>query len=130
MKRFEKQLTVGPEDLDELQHVNNVRYLEWVQQISKEHWQELSNPEWDARYFWVVRSHHMEYFRPALAGDRLLLTTYVPEVTGPLSLRVVEISQAGKDVLIARCQTQWCLVDDTSKRPCRIPEAIRACFYL
>ena len=128
MKRHTRQITVGPEDLDALQHVNNVRYLEWVQEISREHWAELTQPEWEARYFWVVRSHHIEYLRAAVAGDRLILTTFVPEVTGPLSRRVVEICQAGSGVLVARCETQWCLIDQATKRPSRIPGPIRDCF--
>ena len=128
MKRYFKHITVEKDDLDALEHVNNVRYLEWVQEISREHWKELSNPDWDARYFWVVRSHHIEYLRSAVAGDTLTLTTFVPEVTGPISRRVVEICQAGSGERVARCETQWCLIDAATKRPARIPEAIRTCF--
>ena len=128
MKRFEKRLIVTPDDLDDLQHVNNVRYLEWVQEISREHWKELSEPLWDSSYYWVVRSHHIEYFRAAQLGDALLLTTFVPDVTGPLSRRIVEISRAHGGVLLARCETQWCLIDAVSNRPCRIPEPIQRCF--
>lgn len=128
MKRFEKRLTVAAADLDELQHVNNVRYLDWVQEISREHWLELSEPAWNTSYYWVVRSHHIEYFRPAQLGDELLLTTYVPDVAGPLSHRIVEICKAHGGVLLARCETQWCLVDSTSHRPCRIPGPIQQCF--
>ncbi len=128
MKRFKKQLTVGTNDLDELQHVNNVRYLEWVQEISREHWLELSEPQGNSQYYWVVRSHHIEYLRAAQLGDELVLTTYVPDVTGPLSRRVVEISKTDGGVLLARCETQWCLIDSASNRPCRIPEPIQQCF--
>ena len=128
MKRYIKHITVGDQDLDALRHVNNVRYLEWVQDISREHWSELSNPEWDAQYFWVVRSHHIEYRRGAVAGDLLLLTTFVPEVTGPLSRRVVEICLAESGEMVARCETQWCLIDSATKRPSRIPAPIRNCF--
>jgi len=41
MPQYEKTLTVVTEDLDELAHVNNVRYLDWIQDISKEHWNAL-----------------------------------------------------------------------------------------
>jgi len=128
LKRYVKHITVGAADLDALQHVNNVRYLDWVQEISREHWSELTRPDWEARYFWVVRSHHIEYLRAAVAGDHLTLTTYVPKVSGPLSHRVVEICQAGSGELVARCETQWCLLDQATKRPLRIPGPIRECF--
>lgn len=128
MKRFIKEIMVGPADLDELQHVNNIRYLEWVQEISREHWSELSNSDWDSRYFWVVRSHNIVYQRAAVEGDRLSLTTFVPEVSGPISRRVVEICQADSGELVARCETQWCLMDSATKRPSRIPGPIIDCF--
>ena len=128
MKRFVKHITVSTADLDHLKHVNNVRYLEWVQQISGEHWAQLSRPEWDSRYFWVVRSHHIDYYKEALLGEELELTTFVPELKGPLSRRIVEFRRAGSDQLLVRCETQWCLIDTSTKRPCRIPEPICACF--
>ena len=39
MAYHQKSIRVSAQDLDDLQHVNNVRYLEWIQDISKEHWQ-------------------------------------------------------------------------------------------
>ena len=36
---YQKMIVVKPADIDELDHVNNVVYLSWVQDIAKEHWQ-------------------------------------------------------------------------------------------
>ena len=41
MNNFEQTLMVEHHHLDELQHVNNVQYLQWVQDISGAHWQHL-----------------------------------------------------------------------------------------
>ena len=128
MKIHRKLLTVEQSDLDALNHVNNIRYLEWVQEISGEHWELLAEPEWKTRYVWVVRSHAIEYLKSAVAGDPLALETFVQGSHGPLSERVVTVrhSQSGKT--LARCRTQWCLIDRESESLVRIPEAIRLCF--
>ena len=38
MQIFETSRIVKTNDLDELNHVNNIRYVEWVQNIAKAHW--------------------------------------------------------------------------------------------
>jgi acyl-CoA thioester hydrolase len=121
VKRFRKVLTVGPEDLDDLQHVNNLRYLEWVLQIAAEHWQELTKGRCDQKFIWVVRSHHIQYDRPALEGERLELETYVASVKGALSDRIVEIRSASTGKRTTLCRTEWCLILADSGKPTRIP---------
>ena len=37
MTSFEQTLTVTSDHLDELKHVNNVQYLQWVQDIAGAH---------------------------------------------------------------------------------------------
>ena len=36
MESYEKRIRVSENDLDELKHVNNVRYVQWIQDISKD----------------------------------------------------------------------------------------------
>lgn len=128
MKAHRKKLIVGPSDLDALEHVNNVRYLDWVQEISGEHWELWAEAEWKERYFWVVRSHTIEYLKSAVSGDQLELETFVENTRGPLSERVVNIRHSETGNTIARCRTQWCLLDRKTEGPVRIPDRIRYCF--
>jgi acyl-CoA thioester hydrolase len=41
---------IVPEDIDFMGHVNNARYLGWVQDAVLEHWNSLAPPEAAARY--------------------------------------------------------------------------------
>ncbi len=66
-----KPFEVTAAHLDELQHVNNVQYLQWVQDIAGAHWQSLIAGKTEAFGLWVVRSHHIEYKRQAKLGDSL-----------------------------------------------------------
>ncbi len=128
MNSYQKTVKVTDGDLDALHHVNNIRYLEWVQDISEEHWGQLSKPEWDKRYLWVVRSHAITYHQPALLGQTLQLTTFVPEARGAISRRKVDMILEDSGQKIAECLTEWVLLDARSGRPLRIPEEVRNAF--
>jgi acyl-CoA thioester hydrolase len=128
MKKYHKPLIVKAADLDELHHVNNVRYLDWVQQISKEHWEVLTNKAWEQQYFWVVKRHQITYYSPALLGEALILTTYVREASGATSKRKVEIRKSQEDGLVAECLTDWVLLDRQTGKPARIPREMKEIF--
>ena len=126
MQVFEKKITVQRDDLDELDHVNNVRYLQWVQDIAKAHWQQNVNKEILDKFFWVVISHYIEYKGAALLNDEILLKTYVTRSEGVTSTRIVEMYRASDDKLLVKASTNWCLMDMQSKRPTRItPEIVK-----
>ncbi len=121
---------VTVEDLDELEHVNNIRYLHWVQEISKKHWQLLADRQTQREVVWVVRNHDISYLQAAFLGDTLELTTFVEDVKGPLSIRVVEFKNRETRKLLVRARTQWCLLDAATLKPKRIPESISVLFQL
>ncbi|MEJ2163602.1 MAG: acyl-CoA thioesterase [Robiginitalea sp.] len=128
MKKYRKELTVTSSDLDDLQHVNNVRYLEWVQLVSKEHWEQLTSQVWEDQFIWVVKRHQITYHRPAKQGDNLMICTYVPEASGAISKRKVEIHTVETDSLIAECLTEWVLLDARTGKPTRIPLEMQRVF--
>jgi len=126
MQVFEKKITVQRDDLDELDHVNNVRYLQWVQDIAKAHWQQNVNKDILDKFFWVVISHYIEYKGAALLNDEILLKTYVTRSEGVTSTRIVEMYRASDDKLLVKASTNWCLMDMQTKRPTRItPEIVK-----
>ena len=51
---YQKELIVEKEHLDNLNHVNNVVYVRWINDISEEHWEQITTPELESDYFWVV----------------------------------------------------------------------------
>ena len=112
---------VGSKDIDTLNHVNNVVYLEWVNEIAKLHWEQLAK-EHVQDYYWVVRKHVIEYFKPALLNEELTITTWVGASKGALSDRFVEIKFG--DTILVQVKSTWCLIDAKSHRPKRITEEI------
>ena len=69
---FEMALTAGPEHIDELGHVNNAVWVQWIQQVAVAHWHAVADPEHQDAYFWVVVRHEIDYLRARSEGDRII----------------------------------------------------------
>ena len=119
---FSHTLIVNQNDLDALNHVNNVTYLQWVQNVAEKHWSGICNTEIDAHYVWVVIRHEIDYFLPAMLHDEITVTTYIGDSYGIKSERIVEIKKAGK--LLAKAKTIWCLLDKNTMKPVKVPAEI------
>jgi len=129
VKIHEMTVEVQQEHLDENQHVNNVQYLQWVQDVAKAHWEQEAQPAWLTAYVWVALSHHIEYKKPAFLNERLHLRTYIDSFEGVKSHRIVEIYRVDSAELVSKCRTVWVMLDRNSNRPVRCPEDMVAAFY-
>lgn len=126
-KQYTENLTVTSEHLDELHHVNNVVYLQWVQQVAEHHWRKEAPDHIQKQYIWVVLNHFIRYNKPALLDDQLVLKTFVGEIKGAKCIRHVEIRRG--DELLAEAKTEWCMLEAMSMRPRRISDEIINAFF-
>lgn len=124
---FSFTLIVTENDLDALNHVNNVTYLQWVQNVAEKHWNEIGNADSDIKYAWVVIRHEIDYFLPAILNDEINITTYIGDSYGVKSERFVEIKKADK--LLAKAKTVWCLLDKNTMKPVKVPSEIMAILH-
>jgi acyl-CoA thioester hydrolase len=121
-------LTAGPEHIDELGHVNNAVWVQWIQQVAVAHWDSAADPKHKEAYFWVVVRHEIDYLRPALEGDRVTARTWVGEAPlGARSTRFVEFAGEDGKVLV-RAKTDWAIIDKALGRPIRVPAEVIAPF--
>ena len=74
---FELPIPIEPADIDELGHVNNVTYVRWVQDAAVAHWRARAPAADQARLFWVVLRHEIDYKQPARLGDVIIARTWV-----------------------------------------------------
>ncbi|SDQ70190.1 acyl-CoA thioesterase [Flagellimonas zhangzhouensis] len=128
MHTYSESFDVAPSDLDELNHVNNIRYVEWIQDISKKHWHKATTEDIRQSMIWVVRNHNISYQKSAVLGDTIQIETYIAENKGPISTRVVEIKNKNTGDLLVKGTTDWCLLDAKTFRPKRVPEEVAALF--
>ena len=127
----EKTVTVGDESIDVLGHVNNREYLRWMEEVALEH---TALQGWPTeRYLadghaWVAASHFIEFLRPAFAGERLVLHTWVESLAGARSIRRYAVMRERK--LLARGETSWTFVNLAAGRAIPIPPPVAAAFEL
>jgi acyl-CoA thioester hydrolase len=127
---FEYFHTVEANEIDEQGHANNVVYVAWMQDAALAHSAALGwTPE---RYHqmgmgWVARRHTIEYLRPALLGDRIVVETHVADMKKVTSTRVYRIVRRADQVVLAKAETNWAFIDYATGKPTRIPaEILRA----
>lgn len=127
-RRFEQSRVVAESDTDELGHVNNVVYVDWIQKIAGEHWRQTADPGIAARIAWVLIRHEIDYKRAAHPGDELIVRTWVGKATPVRFERHVEILDR-EERLLVRSRTVWSPVDRTSGRLVRLDVSAHEPFY-
>jgi acyl-CoA thioester hydrolase len=121
-------LTAGPEHIDELGHVNNAVWVQWIQQVAVAHWEAVADAAHKDAYYWVVVRHEIDYLRAAYPGDQVIGRTWVGDAPkGARFDRLMEfIGHDGKPCVRAR--TQWAIIDKAAGRPIRVPPEVIAPF--
>jgi acyl-CoA thioester hydrolase len=129
-QRHSIEVVAETADIDEQDHVSNLVYLRWAQGAARAHsdargWDRAAYLELGAT--WFVRRHEIDYLRAARLGATITVTTWVESWKRASCVRCTEITADDGSVL-ARVATTWALVELTSGRPTRIPEALQARF--
>ena len=121
------------DSIDIHRHVNNQEYLRWMQDIAIEHstlqgWPMERYLETGAS--WYVKSHFIEYLKPATLGDTLIVGTWVAAMDERNSPRRTLFLRADNHQIVARAETQWIFVSLNNGRPLAIPDAVRQAFVI
>ncbi len=128
MRIFKKDIIVSRSDLDHLNHVNNVRYIHWIEDVIREHWLFNASGKLKRRYIWVVLNHNITYKNPGYLGDPVKFKTKVIEIGAATSICTIEIFNAETGTVFAVATTKWCLLDAVTHKPKRITEEIKELF--
>jgi len=122
--RFTLTFTAEPQHIDELGHVNNAVWVDWIQQIATAHWSAVAAPEHQAAYIWVVTRHEIDYRGNVGPGETVTAETFIPAPpTGARFDRRVDFrGPDGKVIVSAR--TTWAMLDKASGRLSRVRDEI------
>ena len=127
---FRHELKVSKTCIDENGHVNNVQYVQWMQEVAVLHSEKSGCTEATRACgaTWVVRTHRVDYFRPGFAGDQIAVFTWVSNFRKVRSLRKYRFVRLPDQTVLAEGETDWVFIDATSGRPRAIPEAVSGVF--
>jgi acyl-CoA thioester hydrolase len=129
---FRYEFTVPESALDMNGHVNNVVYVQWMQDVAVLH----SDATGGTRAMhasggtWVVHSHKIEYLSPAFTGEEVVALTWVVNFRRVRSIRRHKFFRKRDNTLLAKGETEWVFVDVESGRPRMIPDEVMQLFPL
>ena len=126
--RYTQTFTALPSHIDELGHVNNAVWVDWIQQLATAHWAAVASPEHQAAYIWVVTRHEIDYRGNVALGDSVTGRTWIekPPRGATFDRRVEFVNGAGK--VIVSANTTWAMLDRASGRLIRVPAEVAAPF--
>lgn len=126
---YSKIITVPASAIDENGHVNNVVYVQWMQDIAVEHYAAIGGiqaQEPDAT--WVIRKHSIEYFLPAFSGEEIEIRTWVEDLRKVRSLRMYEFVRKSDGKVLVKGETDWVFMDMKTGKVKAIPAEVEKIF--
>ncbi len=125
---FEQQICVVENDIDALNHVNNVVYVQYIQDIAVAHWAFAAPPELHSSIVWVVRRHEIDYLKPAVLGDDLRIITWAGKYTAVTWERLCEIYRVSDNQLLVKSKSVWVALNADTHKLRRIDDTILKIF--
>ncbi|MDR1615367.1 MAG: acyl-CoA thioesterase [Campylobacteraceae bacterium] len=125
---YEHKIIVPQSAIDTNMHVNNVVYIQWMQDAATAHSDSLG---FDSEFYekiggtWVARSHYIEYLKPSFLGDELIVQTWVSFIKRSSSNREYAFFRKSDKALLARAKTVWIYLN-ADGRPSKIPDELLA----
>jgi acyl-CoA thioester hydrolase len=123
---YQFPIRILPDDIDFMGHVNNARYLNWVQDAVVSHWRRFAPADEVAAKLWVALKHEITYRRPAFLDDQVVADVVLEKVEGAKAFYATLIKR-GEEV-IAEVKSSWCCIDAKTMRPARIAKDVIAHF--
>lgn len=126
--RFSHSFIVKSEHLDEQNHVNNVVYVQWIQDVAMAHWRAAASKETQENFVWFLLRHEIDFKQQSFKGDEITATTWVGKATKVTCERFTEIRRG--ETLLVQAKSNWCMLDAKTKKPAKISEEIREQFAM
>jgi acyl-CoA thioester hydrolase len=128
---YSQELEVQPQHCDMQNHLNNVVYIQWIQDAAiAAYGAKGYSLETDEKknIIWFVRRHEVDYLAPAFEGETIRVATWVEGGTLSMFFRRTEFTRLVDSQLVCRAMTEWCYFDINRNRPAKIPADIRTAF--
>lgn len=121
---FRTRRRVQWRDIDRAQHVNNTRYLAYMEDCASEFIRERGwsvGRMMSAGFSIIARQYRIEYQQPARIDDELEIATWVSDLKRATAVRHYTVSRISDGQLLARARALWVWVDLETGTPVPIP---------
>ena len=120
---FDLEFNVQAEHIDQLGHVNNVVYVQWMQDVATAHIENLGlglNEYIELKHAMVAVEHHVQYRKAAFLGERIILRTWLNDINALYSYRQYAFYRPNDKSILFMGNTQWACVEIATGRPKRM----------
>ncbi|AWP34655.1 acyl-CoA thioesterase [Pantoea eucalypti] len=99
--------------LDVYQHVNNARYLEFLEEARWEWLEEVEAFHWlqEQKLAFVVVNININYRRPAVLGDVLTIDSAITQLNGKSGIIAQRVLLAGQETVVADAALTFVCID-------------------
>ena len=120
---FDLNIQVLPEHIDLLGHVNNVLYVQWMQDVATAHIEQLGlglAQYLQLKHAMVAVEHHVQYRKAAFEGEDIILRTWLDDLNTLYSFRQYVFYRPKDQSILFVGQTKWACIEIESGRPKRM----------
>ena len=129
---FVQLRAVVNDDIDAFGHVNNVRYIDWANEIAWAHSHALGLTFEDYKRLGtgvVVWHHEFDYLAAAKQNDEIAIATWIVDNDNRIRLtRNYEMRRTADGVVVFRGSTLFVTIDMTTGKPARMPPEFIAAY--
>lgn len=125
--RFTCRFPVRHHELDAFHHVNNVVYVQYMQEAAIQASTHAGfGPEWyrGQGTGWVIRQLTIRYLAQAAYGDEIEVATWLSQMRGVRCTREYELTRTRDGVRLVRARAEWIYIDLKKGSPVRFPPEV------
>lgn len=113
--------------LDVYQHVNNARYLEFLEEARWEWLEEVEAFHWlqEQKLAFVVVNININYRRPAVLGDVLTIDSAITQLNGKSGIIAQRVLLAGQETVVADAALTFVCIDLRTQKAVALEGALR-----
>jgi len=114
--------------LDVYQHVNNARYLEFLEEARWQWLEEVNAFNWlkEQQLAFVVVNININYRRPAVLGDVLAIDSEMKQLNGKSGMIAQRVVLAGSDTVVADAALTFVCIDLRTQKAVALDGELRA----
>ncbi|MBU5377211.1 YbgC/FadM family acyl-CoA thioesterase [Pantoea septica] len=114
--------------LDVYQHVNNARYLEFLEEARWQWLEEADAFNWlqQQQLAFVVVNININYRRPAVLGDVLAIDSEMRQLNGKSGVITQRVTLAGSETLVADAALTFVCIDLRTQKAVALESELRA----
>lgn len=120
---FDLKIQVQPQHIDVLGHVNNVIYIQWMQDVAAAHIEILGlglTQYLELKHAMVAVEHHVQYRKAALEGEEIILRTWLDDINALYSFRQYAFYRPKDQSVLFVGNTKWACIEIGTGRPKRM----------